>query len=133
MASPQEFNLTKHAIDRLRERCPELSKEIDKIPESALKKKATYDYFLSAQEEKSFLNNSRFMDMLWTKYGFDNTYTMFIKDNAVFVGVTNEGGKFIVTTLKRDEHYIPHLRVKVKKFQKKSQEKLGVYFPPGRR
>jgi hypothetical protein len=133
MASPRDFTLTKHAVDRLRERCVNFAKEVDWIKETALKKKATYEYMSKAVEEKSFLNNSRFMTTIWEKYGFDNTYNMFIRENNVFVGVTNQAGSFIVTVLNRDEHYVPHLREKVKKFAKKEDQKLGVYFPPGRR
>jgi hypothetical protein len=133
MASSRDFTLTKHAVDRLRERCVNFAKEVDWIKEAALKKKATYEYMSKAVEEKSFLNNSRFMTTIWEKYGFDNTYNMFIRENNVFVGVTNQTGSFIVTVLNRDEHYVPHLREKVKKFAKKERSNVGVYFPPGRR
>lgn len=110
MANIKDFTLTKHAIDRLRERCVEFAKEVDWIKETALKKKETYSFMAKASEEKSFLNNSIFMNMLGEKYGYENRYTMFVRDDNVFVGVTNERGNFIVTVLKKSEHYVPHVR-----------------------
>lgn len=119
MPSVREFIMTKHAIDRLRERNPLFAKEVDWIPETALKKKATYDYLYGASEEKSFLNNSIFMTMLGEKYGFHNRYSLFVRENNVFVGVSNERGDFIVTVLNKNEHYVPHVRHSVMKFKRK--------------
>jgi len=48
--------------------------------------------------------------MLGEKYGYENRYTMFVRDDNVFVGVSNERGDFIVTVLKKSEHYVPHVR-----------------------
>jgi len=131
MSDIKNFIVTNHAIDRLRERCPEYIKLNDKILSIALKKKATYDFISQSSEEKGFLNNSRFMTMLGEKYGFDNRYTLFVRENIVFVGVTNLRGNFIVTTMKRDEHYLSQIKNKVKKYEKKSSEKLCNYYPPG--
>jgi len=39
MSDPRNFTITKHAIDRLRERFPDFAKENDKIISSSLKKK----------------------------------------------------------------------------------------------
>ena len=129
MSDPRNFIVTNHAIDRLRERCPDYAKEVDKISSGSLKKKVTYDFISKASEEKSFLNNSRFMTMLGEKYGFENSYTLFVKENIVFVGVTNPRGNFIVTAMKRDEHYLAQIKNKVKKYEKKSTEKLCSFYP----
>jgi hypothetical protein len=131
MSDIKKFIVTKHAIDRLYERCPDHAKEIAKIVEIALKKKSTYDFINQSSEEKSFLNNSRFMIMLGEKYGFENRYTLFIKDNIVFVGVSNKSGNFIVTAMNRDNHYLSQIKNKVKKYENKSSEKLCNYYPPG--
>jgi hypothetical protein len=103
------------------------------IHSAALKLKATYDFMADAKEEKSFLNNSIFMTRLGEKYGFENCYTLFVRDNNVFVGVSNPRGRFIVTVLKRDDHYLQHIKNKVKKFAKKVEDKLAPYFPAGSR
>lgn len=121
MANIREFTITKHATDRLRERNPNFAKEVDWIPSAALKKKATYDFLHSAKEEKSFLNNSVFMTMLGEKYGFENRYSLFVRENYVFVGISNENGNFIVTTLLRDQHVVPHVRNSTVKFRKRSK------------
>jgi len=133
VADPLDFIVTRHAVDRLLERNPEFAATVDPTLGQALKLKATYEYIASAKEEKSFLNNSIFMTMLGEKYGFENCYKMFVRDNSVFVGVSNERGRFIVTTMTRDGHYLAHIRHKVQKFQKKEGVKLPSYFPPGRR
>ena len=133
MANPLDYALTNHAIERLHERCESFAKQIDSITIPALKRKVTYEFLSEASEEKSFLNNSVFMTMLGEKYGFENQYTMFVRDNSVFVGVSNNRGRFIVTVLKRDEHYLNHIKHRTKKFEKKPKEKISAYFPPGRR
>jgi hypothetical protein len=133
MADPLDYTLTKHAIERLCERSENFARIIADVSVPSLKIKATYDFMRAASEEKSFQNNTRFMTMLGEKYGFENCYTMFVRENSVFVGVSNSRGKYIVTVLKRDDHYLPHIRNKVQKFEKKQSAKLGVYFPPGAR
>lgn len=133
MANPLDYILTKHAIERLCERNSEFAAMLNDINLPSLKIKATYEFMKDTKEEKSFLNNSIFMTMLGEKYGFDNKYTLFVRDNSVFVGVSNPRGRFIVTVLKRDHHYISHIRQKVQKFEKKANKELSNYFPPGKR
>jgi len=131
MSDPRNFTITKHAIDRLRERFPDFAKENDKIISNSLKKKAIYDFLINqTSEEKSFLNNSTFMIMLGEKYGFGKQYTMFTKDNILFIGISDDVGNYIVTTMKRDEHYVNQINTKIKKYEKKSSEKLCNYYPP---
>lgn len=133
MANPLDYTITKHAIERLCERDQEFLKIYQTIDRAALKLKAAYDFMKDASEEKSFLNNSIFMTMLGEKYGFDNAYTLFVKDNSVFVGVASPRGRYIVTVLNRGEHYLPHIKLKVKKFEKGAKKKEPPYFPPGKR
>lgn len=119
MSNPHDFFLTTHAIQRLHERCSEFAKEANLIKDQFLRKKTTYDFLYGATEDKRFLNNSIFMTMLGEKYGFENRYTMFIRDDNIFVGITNKRGSFIVTVMKKSEHYISHVRVKVQKYRRK--------------
>lgn len=132
MANPLDYILTKHAVDRLCERNRDFSISVEsRTP--AIKLREAYNFMAAATEEKSFLNNSIFMTMLGEKYGFDNCYTLFVRDNNVFVGVSNPRGRYIVTVMNRDSHYLPHIRHKVQKFQKKEKESLPIHFPAGRR
>ena len=119
MAHPRDFTLTRHACDRLKQRDRDFAKEIVKVDSPALQLKAAYDFLHGATEERSFLNNSIFMTMLGEKYGFENRYTLFVRGNNVFVGVSNERGDHIVTVLNKNEHYVPHIRHSIKKFQKR--------------
>jgi len=124
MANASEFTLTNHAIVRLRERCETFSKLVDSIASGSLKLKATYDYVAQATEEKSFLNNSIFVNKLGEKYGFDQRYSLFVRNDMVFVGVSGERGNAIVTVLKKSEHYVPHIRESVKKFDKSPKKQV---------
>jgi hypothetical protein len=138
MTNPLDYTLTKHAIERLLERDPDFSKicqtieAVSSINLPVLKLKAAYNYMKDASEERSFLNNSVFMTKLGEKYGFDNSYTLFVKANSVFVGVSNQRGNAIVTVLSRGEHYISHIKHKIKKFEKKAKKEFAPYFPPGK-
>jgi len=119
MANPRDFTLTGHAIDRLYERSPVFVMTISTVPNGAYKKKATYEFMYEAKEEKRFRNNLRFMTMLGEKYGFENNFTLFVRDDSVFVGISNDRGNFIVTVLKKSEHYVSHISGSVKKFVNK--------------
>lgn len=119
--SPQEFTMTKHAIERLRERDYEFAKAIDqacKPSETAKKKQLTYAFLHGATEERSFLNNTAFMARLYEKYGFENRYSLFVNGKIVFVGVTNDRGSYIVTSLAREEHKVKHISQSNKKWKR---------------
>lgn len=118
MSDITKFTITKHASERLYERCHEFAKVIDSIEAPALRIKAAYDFVRNATEEKRFINNSIFMIKLNEKYGYENSYTFFVRENNVLVGVINENGRFIVTVLDRMSHVIPHIKYKTTKFNK---------------
>jgi hypothetical protein len=117
--NPREFTLSKHAIERLRERHPHIAKEIDKLAGNegtAIKKKHTYEFFYKSTEERGFLNDPRFMIMLHDKYG-PKDYRIFVRDDVVFVGVKGDPN-MIVTTLSRDTHTSRHVKHQQKKWKK---------------
>ena len=119
--SPLDFMMTKHAIERLRERNYEFAKHIDQVckpSETARKKQLTYEFLHQATEESSFLNNTSFMTRLYEKYGYDNRYSLFVNGKIVFVGVTNERGSYIVTSLAREDHKVKHIRQTNKKWKR---------------
>lgn len=131
MSNPSDFSISKHAMERLLERDKLFAKNTEHY-KPALKIKAMYEYLKDSSEEKRFLNNSTFMIMLGEKYGFDKQYTMFIKNDSVFVGVINNTKNVIVTVLDQKSHYLNHIKQKVQKFKCK-KETNAVYFPPGSR
>ena len=122
MANISEFTLTNHAFERLVDRCLEFQKIVKITSTPALKKKAFYNFVQDFTEEKSFINNTIFMNYLYSRYGYDKTYNFFIKGNIILVGISYSGGKYIVTTLEKDKHLICHLRNTTKKFKKKIKE-----------
>jgi len=132
MSKSLDYILTKHAVERLCERNHEFSTKVEALP-PALRLKEAYKLMAESKEEKSFLNNSIFMTMLGEKYGFDNCYTLFVRDDNVFVGISNPSGRYIVTVMNRGNHYLPHIRHKVQKFKKKEGKALPVHFPAGHR
>lgn len=52
-----------------------------------------------AKENKSYLNNSNFMDMIYEKYGYDKRYRFLLNGNVVFVIVVRNNQEFVVTCL----------------------------------
>lgn len=124
--NPREFTLTKHAIERLRERHPDVAKKIDTESSdkgTAIKKRITYDFFHGSKEEKGFLNDARFMIMLHEKYG-PKDFRVFVRDDVVFVGVADEKDKVIVTTLHRDTHSSRHVKHQPKKWKKREDSSI---------
>ena len=121
MAKITEFKITKHASDRLYERCPDYARLIDTETIPAIKIRKTYEFVKPSHEENSFLNNTSFMNYMWNKYGFENSYKFFVYNNIVFVGIVNPNGKFIVTVLCRDQCDVPHIKFRVNKYHKKGR------------
>ena len=122
MANIVDFKVTNHAFDRLVDRCPEFQKIVKMISTPALKKKASYDFVKNFIEEKSFTNNTIFMNYLYSRYGYDKTYNFFIKDNIILVGISYSGGKYIVTILEKNKHLVHHLKNTTQKFKKKPEQ-----------
>ena len=109
MSNIRDFTLTPHAISRLLERHPHIDIE-DGDP--ATKKKAIYEFMYGATEEKAFQNDIAFITYLSGRYGFDQ-YTMFVRENVVFVGKTASGeygNRVIVTVLEKNKHSCRHIQ-----------------------
>ena len=122
MSNATSFCLSKHAIDRLRERFPEQKEWLqyyDKINENALRVKARYEFMQGAKEEKAFLNDTRFMMGIYDRYGYDRHYRIFVKDGIILIGVEGTDGNVIATAIPKNEHYSPHIKHSRKKFTKR--------------
>jgi hypothetical protein len=125
--SPQEFTLTHHAISRLRERHPDVAKDLDsksKDVSPAIKKKMLYNFFHGSKEERGFLNDVRFMLRLRERYGFEHDFHLFVRGDVVFVGVRDEKDSVIVTTLHRVSYKSNHVRHQNKKWKKRETSDL---------
>lgn len=104
------FTLTKHAIQRLRERFPRIAKELDQHEQPAVKLHKTYQLLWDSSEERSFKNNSMHMKIVQEKYGYDNDYRFFVNGDVIFLGVINDGRRSIVTVMDKKQHVVPHVR-----------------------
>ena len=79
----------------------------------------------SAVECRAYLNDSSFMQWYYEKYGFDSRFEFLISDDIVFVVITDEGQKVVVTCLCAKNHIsaAPTLRPKFNKIKKQREEK----------
>jgi hypothetical protein len=119
MASPKEFNLSKHAFERLLERDKDFFLSLDKGLTYNQKWTKAVQYFQESVEDRSFLNNTSFMVHLQEKYGYDPTY-IFVKNNSIFVGYRKPDNRhIIVTALQRDMKTAKHLQHKRTKYTKR--------------
>ena len=57
-----------------------------------------------ADENRSYLNNSGFMEWYWNKYGFDKGFEFLVHDDLVFVVVVDNGVKTVVTCVSAKTH-----------------------------
>jgi len=119
MASPKDFSLSQHAIERLIERSPEFRRQYDLIDAPALKKKAAYDLLIGATEEKGFKNCTAFTTFLHERYGYDTSFSFFVNGDMIFVGVTGTRGSVIVTTVSRKDHVVRQVRNPVQKYTRR--------------
>lgn len=119
MKETQEFSITKHARNRLRERFPEVMGPIDAEEQTALRVKKMYELLYNATSEKRFLNDTRFMQYIHERYGYEKAYKFFANGNILFIGVVTPNTKYIATVLSRNDHISNHLRPEVKVLQKK--------------
>lgn len=118
---PTEFSLTNHAIDRLKERFPKIWLAIyDEKIAPALRRKAIYDFFNASTEDRSVINDTRFMQYTSEKYGFDKKISIFTNGDVVFLGVTADGRNAIVTTLDKTSIKIHTLKGTRVKYAKKT-------------
>lgn len=118
MAAPKEFKLSKHAFDRLLERDKEFNLLITKDMTPEMVHGLAYKYLNSSIEDKSFLNNTKFMVRIQEKYGYDPIF-IFVKNKSIFVGYRKPTKNVIVTVLNRDMDTANHIRHKRIKYKSK--------------
>ena len=115
----EEFTLSRHAIQRLRERFPDDMKEVDFEQSPALRIKLMYDFLLAATVENRVIHDTMFMQYLQDKYGYDKAFKFFANGDMLFIGVMSKRGNCIVTVVNRSQYPSRFLRAAEKKIQKK--------------
>jgi hypothetical protein len=79
-----------------------------------------------AEEDRSYLNNSGFMQWYYDKYGYDKGFEFLVHDKILFVVVHDCGKKVVVTCVSAKTHYAGKCLLAKPKFNKikKKEEKL---------
>lgn len=104
----EKYFITKHAVDRLIQRCPQAIKMWPKLnswngySSPSIYKDVFEQIYQKSSENKSIINNTAFMvNKYWEKYGFDSEYRFFecqeLRLQLVFVKSRNEKNFTLVT------------------------------------
>jgi hypothetical protein len=88
--------------------------------------KEIYDKLNHSDEDRSYLNNSGFMQWYYTKYGYDKRFEFLTCDDLLFVVVHDKGDKVCVTCVAAKTHLAGKSLLCKQKFNKvkKKEEKL---------
>jgi hypothetical protein len=70
------------------------------------------------EENKSYLNNTGFMEWYFQKYGYDKRFEFLVHDDLLFVVVHDNGKKVIVTCVSSKTHIAGRCTRAVQKFNK---------------
>ena len=105
-------------------KCDKLKKEIHF--EIAYEKRSIdaelYRRIELAEENRSYLNNTGYMDWYYEKYGFDKRYEFLVHEDLTFVVVIDEGNKVVKTCLYSKSHIAGRSHNSKKKYKKIRQE-----------
>lgn len=115
----QEFTLTRHAQDRIKERFPLAMEEVMFEQSAAMRNRKMYEFLWNATVENRVINDTMFMQYVREKYGYDKTLKFFANRDMLFIGVITPDGNFIVTVVNRDNYASRYLRTTERKLQKK--------------
>ena len=115
----EEFSLTKHAQDRLRERFPDAMKEIEFEQSAGLRIRKMYEFLWNSTVENRVVNDTLFMQYCHERYGYDKTLKFFVNHDMLFIGVISTHGNYIVTVVNRNGYTSRYLHPTEKKLQKK--------------
>ena len=90
------------------EDCP-ICRDMNSEIKSILKHRRPIDIELSrrigeADENRSYLNNTGFMNWYYEKYGFDKKFEFLVHEDVLFVVVVDKGRKVVVTCVQAKTH-----------------------------
>lgn len=115
----QSFTLTRHAMDRIKERFPEAMTDIMFEQSAAIRNRKLYEFLWNSTLENRVINDTMFMQYAYEKYGFDKQFKFFANGDMLFIGVIATDGNYIVTVVNRSTYVCRYLRPTVRKLQKK--------------
>jgi hypothetical protein len=107
------------------EKCKKLLVEIkaEVSFERKLVDKRIHDYLDQAEENRSYLNNTGFMEWYYSKYGFDKRFEFLVHDDLLFVVVWDHGKKVVVTCVAARTHIAGRSHLNKPKFNKLKTKK----------
>lgn len=86
-----------------------------------------YQRLDEAKEDRSYMNNSEFMEWYYNKYGFDKRFEFLVHDDLLFVVVWDYGKKVVVTCIVAKTHIAGKSLLRRIKFNHvKKQELISV-------
>ena len=115
----QSFTLTRHAMDRIRERFPLAMEEVNFLQTPVERNRKMYDFLLNSTIEKRVIHDTMFMQFVQEKYGYDKSLKFFANNDMLFIGIVTESGNYIVTVVNRHDYASKYLRPTAKKIQRK--------------
>lgn len=76
-----------------------------------------------AQDERSFLNNSNFMNWYYNKYGYDKGFEFLIHEDLLFIVIVERGRKIVVTCVLSKTHIAGKIHLSKKKFNPETNKR----------
>jgi hypothetical protein len=102
------------------EKCDSLKKKIDFEIAFDCKRidEEIYQRLDAAEEDRSCINNTNFMQWYYEKYGYDRRFEFFVDKDVLFVVIMDEDKKIIVTCLISQMHFIGKGHLSKSRFNK---------------
>lgn len=102
-------------------RCEQLKAELRMLAKQSEIEDEIKTSIDSAKDEKSFLNNQKFMSWYFEKYGYDKRFKFLVdpKVDLLYVVVVEKGREVVVTCVKARNHWIGRAVCQRHKFKKK--------------
>lgn len=124
----KKYRHARDCRDRMCQQCCSLKQQI-KMDALSSKEEIDADIYNSldnADEDRSYLNNSGFMEWYYNKYGYDKRFEFLVYDDILFVIVHDAGKKVGVTCVLAKTHLAGKTIIYKSKFNrvKKKEEKL---------
>jgi hypothetical protein len=116
--------ITRHIKDRIKERFPDIYENLENSSDEDIR-----TLIKDGIVDRSFINNTKFMQYLYDTYGFGHTYDFIINGNIVFVIKKKKGDRVAVTCLdKRKTSFVrKNTKFKGKKKNKKPKKVIGIH------
>lgn len=66
---------------------------------------AIYTKLDNAEEDRSYINNTSFMNWYYEKYGYDRRFELIVNEDIVFVVIFDQDKKIVVTCVRSNTYF----------------------------